>query len=50
MADSGEIEFVNEWAIEKRLHIVHGNNLDDLMQMNNLLKLELHNQDQQTLL
>ena len=50
MVDSGEIEFVSEWAIEKRLHIVHGNNLDDLMQMNNLLKLELHNQDQQTLL
>ena len=30
MVDSGEIEFVSEWAIEKRLHIVHGNNLDDL--------------------
>ena len=31
-----------------RGELIH--NLDDLMQMNNLLKLELHNQDQQTLL
>lgn len=38
MADSGEIEFVNEWAIEKRLYIVHGNNLDDLMPSHGLFK------------
>ena len=38
MADSGEIEFVSEWAIEKRLHIVHGNNLDDLMPRRGLFK------------
>ena len=38
MVDSGEIEFVSEWAIEKRLHIVHGNNLDDLMSRHGLFK------------
>jgi len=38
MADSGEIEFVDEWAIGKRLHIVHGNNLDDLMPRHGLFK------------
>ena len=38
MVDSGEIEFVSEWAIEKRLHIVHGNNLDDLMIRHSLFK------------
>lgn len=38
MVDSGEIEFVSEWTIEKRLHIVHGNNLDDLMPRHGLFK------------
>ena len=38
MVDSGEIEFVSEWAIEKRLHIVHGNNLDDLMPRHSFFK------------
>ncbi|MFT5088398.1 MAG: UDP-2,3-diacylglucosamine pyrophosphatase LpxH [Candidatus Latescibacterota bacterium] len=29
--DAGEIQFVHSWEIGKRLFVVHGNNLDDVM-------------------
>lgn len=38
IVDSGNIEFVGEWAIDKRLYIVHGNDLDDLMPRHGFFK------------
>ncbi len=38
MEDAGEIQFANRWEIGKRLLIVHGNDLDDVMPNHGLFK------------
>ena len=36
--DAGQIQFADSWEIEKRLLIVHGNDLDDIMPNHGLFK------------
>ncbi len=36
--DAGAIEFVDEWAIERQLLVVHGNDLDDVMPRHGVFK------------
>jgi UDP-2,3-diacylglucosamine pyrophosphatase LpxH len=38
MEDAGRIQFVDHWAIDRRLLVVHGSDLDDLMPRHGLFK------------
>ena len=38
MDDTGEIEFVDSWEVDRRLLVVHGDHLDDVMPRHGLFK------------